>query len=196
MPDKSVFVLWSGGVDGTYLILRLLHAGFRVSAAYIEIRNNKRKTLMEKQALRTLSEQISTLFPKTFGFHGTIYRASNRSANPTGIKYKQVPYFMHALFIAPHTTYRALAYVKGDSAIKNLENIRALYNAYKLISYGDFPELIFPLRQIDKKTILSEMKTYYPSILDNCVWCERPRGNLFIPCQGCTPCRRRQMELL
>lgn len=195
MPDKSCFVLWSAGVDSTYLILRLLHSGFKVSSAYCEIRNNDRKTLMEKYALQQLSKQILNLFPNSFTYCGTIYSASNYATSNGGIKYHQVPYFMHALFISPITTYRALGYVKGDSAIKNLDNIRSLYNGYKKISHGNFPELIFPLKNIDKKQIFASMQRMYPQVLNNCVWCARPEGELFMPCKACMPCRRRQIEL-
>jgi hypothetical protein len=102
---------------------------------------------------------------------------------------------MHALIVAPRTEYRALAYVKGDSAIKNLENIRRVYNAYKHISYGEFPQLVFPLRNVSKPQIFRHMQISYPDILANCVWCARPQGDNFEPCNKCVPCIRRSKEI-
>lgn len=190
----SCFVLWSSGIDSTYLILKLLEKGYRVKAGYIEIVNNAKKTRMEKQAIQKMWPQIENRF-NNFEFVGTIYKAHNTAPRGRGIKYKQVPYFMHGLLLAPTTDYRALGYVAGDSAVKNLENIRAVYNSYGLIYNGELPKLVFPLRTTNKATIISYMKDRYSGIFNNCVWCENPIGTEFVPCNECTPCVRRLNEM-
>lgn len=191
---KSAFVLWSAGIDSTYLILRLLEKGLNVKSGYVNIQNNKRKTRMEKNAIYRMYTQIRHLFPR-FEFIDTIYEGYNNSPDSRGLKYKQVPYFLHALLIAPKTDLRAIGYVAGDSAIKNLEKIRAVYDSYNLIYNGELPQLIFPLKTITKPEIFQDMKNRYPEILNNCVWCEHPLGTDFRPCGECTPCLRRNVEI-
>lgn len=195
MAKKSVFVLWSGGIDSTYLILRLLEDGFHVEAGYVNIRNNRLKTPMEKAALSKLAPAIREFFP-SFKYEGVIYSASNNVGYQRGLKYKQLPYFLHAFLVAPHTDYRALGYVAGDSAIKNLGNITALYNSYGQVYNGKMPELVFPIRKTTKAEILAYMEANYKGIIEECVWCERPMGEHFKPCESCTPCRRRANEML
>lgn len=190
---KSVFVLMSSGVDSTYLALRLLNAGFAVKAGYVEICNNRSKTNAELHALDALSSLIQAQFPR-FQYHNTIYRAYNLTSSASNLRFKQVPYFLHALTIAPATDYRALGYVRGDSAIRSLENIRQVYNSYKLICHSNFAPLVFPIKNIGKPSILHYMKAQYPSILKHCVWCANPLGQDFIPCGSCSPCIRRQKE--
>jgi 7-cyano-7-deazaguanine synthase in queuosine biosynthesis len=191
---RSCFVLWSAGVDSTYLILRLLEDGYYVNAAYIDIKNNKRKARMELDAIEKMCIQIKLLSPN-FDYLGVIYKAQNNSPCRRNLRYKQVPYFMHALLVAPITTYRCIGYVKGDSSIKNLPAIKAIYDQYRLIHNGDLPELVFPLKDASKTEIFTYMQECYPNILRNCVWCEAPQGEDFNPCEICTPCIRRTAEL-
>ena len=191
---RSAFVLWSAGVDSTYLILRLLEDGYSVKAGYIDIKNNHVKARMEKHAIDKMCLQIEALFPD-FEYVGTIYKAHNSSPERSSLRYKQVPYFIHALLIAPRTDYRCVGYVKGDSAIKSLTAIKNIYDQYSSIYNGALPELVFPLRNATKQEIFTYMQECYPNILSNCVWCESPQGDDFIPCDTCTPCIRRKCEL-
>ena len=188
--NPSVFVLVSGGIDSVFLILKLLNDGYNVSAGYCEIQNNTIKTRSELRALSLISEQIKRLFPNTFTYHGTIVSADNKSTYRSGISYRQVPYLIQALILSPIADYRALAYVSGDSSIKNLDKIKAAYNGFKGIHYGFFPKLIFPLKNTTKAQILEYMEKYYSNILDHCVFCEYPDKDNLRACGDCTPCTR------
>jgi len=187
---KSCFVLWSGGVDSTSLIIQLLEKGFEVRAGYIEICNNINKTAMELNAINRLIPMIEERF-SNFIFEGVVYSASNHVGR-SQLKLKQVPYFLHALLIAPQTDYRALGYVQNDSAIKYIEHIKTIYQSYNNIHNGNLPELIFPLQYLSKQRIVNYLNFHYPNILDLCVWCESPKGNFYTPCNACTPCIRRK----
>jgi len=44
-------VLWSGGLDSTYLVQKLLEEGRPVQAFYVEIKNNVEKTERERAAI-------------------------------------------------------------------------------------------------------------------------------------------------
>lgn len=188
---SSVFVLWSGGLDSTYLIVRLLESGHQVHTGYVEIQNNAKKTKAEVKALKKLVPKLHRLFPHSFNYYGKIYAAHNHIHEP-GLKFRQVPYFIHALLATPRTDYRALGYVAGDSAIKLLEDIRAAYNAYAPLYNGSFPKLCFPIKNISKQQIIEHMSNKYASFLKDCWWCENPPENLTRRqnCRMCKPCRR------
>jgi PP-loop superfamily ATP-utilizing enzyme len=53
MKNKTTYVLWSGGLDSTYLIQYLLEKNPKqvVRAGYIELVNNVYKTKMETAAI-------------------------------------------------------------------------------------------------------------------------------------------------
>lgn len=188
----SVFVLWSGGVDSTYLVIRLLDQGYQVDTGYVEIESNIKKTQMEQAAIARMTLQIGKKFSQ-FHHHGTIFAARNATTGRR-LKYKQLPYFLHALMVAPSSTFRALGYVRGDSAIKNLEKIRDVYNGYQNICWEPLPPLIFPLKNTSKEQIGDHMTRIHPEIFENCVWCEKPAGDDFAPCGLCTPCVRWNAE--
>ena len=194
---KSCYVLWSAGLDSTYLILRLLESGFTVGSGYVCIQNNSKKSKMELQAIENLQSKIKEIY-KNFYYNGVIYSGRNNCVGmKTGrhLRYRQVPYFIHAFMVAPHTDYRALGYVKGDSAIKNLEKIRAVYNVHNLITFKVLPKLVFPIKNISKTEIYQHLQTKYPNILADCVWCEAPKGRNLTACGECTPCKRHSKEL-
>lgn len=186
---SSYFVLWSGGIDSTFMILRLLELGHSVEAGYVEIQNNQVKTRSEQSAIALLQPLIKDKYPSQFKFHGTIYSARNYS-RARGLLLRQLPYFIHALMVAPPTDFRALGYVGGDSAIKRLADIRKLYNSYRPLHFNLAP-LCFPIKQYKKEQIAEHLKEYYPSILQACWWCERQAySQTNRNCGECTPCKR------
>ena len=192
---KSVFVPWSAGVDSTYLIIRLLESGYKVIAGYINIENNGAKPKMERAACDRIAKQLNDRFGQNFSYDGTIYKARNFATQNRSLRYRQVPYFLHSLLVAPLTDYRAIGYVSGDSAIKNLEKIRAIYNSYQLIYNRPLPKLVFPLKNTTKTRIYCYLTEHYEDILSNVVWCEQPIGSRYRACGLCHPCLRRNKEL-
>ena len=55
-------ILWSGGIDSTYLLYKNLQAGHIVVPYYVDILNNKLKTEAEQQAIKLLSNELSPMF--------------------------------------------------------------------------------------------------------------------------------------
>ena len=52
--SKKVGVLFSSGLDSTYLVWKNLKDGNTVVPIYIEIENNKRKTILEKNRIKLI----------------------------------------------------------------------------------------------------------------------------------------------
>ena len=53
--SKKIAILFSGGLDSTYLMWKALKAGHDVYPIYIEVRNNEIKSLIEKQQCELLN---------------------------------------------------------------------------------------------------------------------------------------------
>jgi 7-cyano-7-deazaguanine synthase in queuosine biosynthesis len=59
---KKVAVLFSGGLDSTYLIWKNLKDGNQVFPIYVEIQNNETKTILEKNRTELLFREFSKEF--------------------------------------------------------------------------------------------------------------------------------------
>ena len=59
---KNVFILWSGGLDSTYLIYKNLNEGNKVISGYVSLLNNGKKVDMERQAIEKLKEEFNKEF--------------------------------------------------------------------------------------------------------------------------------------
>jgi len=55
---KKVAVLFSGGLDSTYLVWKNLNEGNIVYPIYIEIENNITKTILEKNRIELLYKEF------------------------------------------------------------------------------------------------------------------------------------------
>lgn len=73
-------VLWTGGLDSTSLVLKLLQDGHHVTAAYIEIENNDTKTERELHAISEISKYLNMKFDN-FNFLGTCQRTFQKKLN-------------------------------------------------------------------------------------------------------------------
>ena len=62
LKNKRVGVLFSGGLDSTYLVWKNLKDGNTVVPIYIEIGNNKIKTILEKNRIELLHTKFREEF--------------------------------------------------------------------------------------------------------------------------------------
>jgi 7-cyano-7-deazaguanine synthase in queuosine biosynthesis len=178
---STYHVLWSGGLDSTYLIHSLLNEGHVVRASYCEIINNKDKTIREQKAIKSLCKVLS--HPK-FSYLGVLCRVEVLGNFLTC--FSQMPVWITALLSsgAKDADYLALGYVLGDDAISYLEDIQNIWNAYGGLSKKTLPLLQFPLKKVSKEDIIRKLPL---NILKLVTWCE----NSDVPCGKCPPCWHR-----
>lgn len=182
---KRVIVLWSGGLDSTYLVYSNLLSGNHVTALYIEISNNKEKTIREKKAIETISSilkekistQISLMYPITISVE----------CNTDNIVLGQAYIWAS---IAPIYTSNIddideiqIAYVMNDDAISFMPEIKKIYNSYNGIVRNKLPKLVFPLKKMKKSEFVYELPH---EILTQVTSCE---DNDEENCE-CVPCSR------
>lgn len=195
---KKYFVLWSGGIDSTYLIYRLLNDGYNVDAGYVRIKNNSTKSKIEKLAIK----EMLPYFKKNVNFNylGDVLDVFLPNS---GFKYGhsslflQLPFFMTVAWsVMAHYDYIALGYIMNDDIISFKDEVHNVYKAIQnnlVIDNAKKCKLVWPLMKISKRDIIDSLPGY---LLKYCVFCENPtlayvnKKITHIPCGSCTPCVR------
>jgi 7-cyano-7-deazaguanine synthase in queuosine biosynthesis len=196
---KNIAILWSGGLDSTYLLYNALKEGNTVTAFYINIMNNKNKTKMEKNAINNLKIELEKLNLKNFR---VVFPFSINVENVNeSLEFQQVPIWIFALTQIlngglSHKSYNfdeiQIGYVSNDDALSIIDEISKVYNSLvKLFSNSSIKKakLTFPLKRIKKDRIIQELPE---SLLYEVVWCESPTiypSGLFRTCENCSPCK-------
>lgn len=178
--NKKIAVLWSGGLDSTYLIFKNLQEGNSVTSYYVNIENNKEKTICEKNAIRKISKIFKLYDFKDGGdiFKIKIFQSSN-------IFLKQVPLFIVSLVYLSDFDSVQIAYCKNDDAISYLNEIKKIFYSFKGISHNKLPKLEFPLMKEGKEDYYNLLPK---EIRKNIWYCENPHK--MKPCNKCSPCER------
>jgi hypothetical protein len=177
--QKRYLVSWSGGLDSTYLIHKLLQEGHSVSAFYTALFNNLNKTERETKAI----EEIRKIFEENpkFRMLGTNKIEFAGSANC--LLLKQVPAWICSVicFADSQYTTAAIGYIMNDDAISYLTEIKAIYDSYRGIS-DNLPELEFPLLKVKKREAWYGLPE---TIRTHITWCEEA-GHKTCTCHACS----------
>lgn len=196
--SKIVGVLFSGGLDSTYLLWKNLKEGNHVIPIYIEISNNINKSILEKNRVKLLHEKFSKEFNKDKYLLRDINYAVTVGVNASedSLYFKQIPIWIFgAIFLqSMHFDEIQIGYVMNDDAISYLDEIKKIYNSYKGILDSITP-LSFPLTKMKKIQMACELPREY---LDLVVSCENPhivdgkKSKIieYEPCCDCPACRR------
>ena len=101
--SKKVAILFSGGLDSTYLVWKNLTDGNEVYPIYIEIENNQNKTILEKNRIKLLWRE----FKNEFNYNKLINKSLlhdiqyvlkvNVSSREDSLYFKQIPIWMFAM---------------------------------------------------------------------------------------------------
>lgn len=206
---KRVSVLFSSGLDSTYLIYKNLKEGNYVLPVYVDIKNNESKSIVEKQNITMLYE----LFAKQFGYdkiqkpHIVASIDINLyNSYSCGLKFKQIPIWLFVLnYISngPDSEIQ-IGYISNDDALSYIDDIKKFYNSHKWLHTKKLPALKFPLIRMTKEEIIRELPSEYCPFITSC---ENPvlepyyfKGKLndgtihkmqyYKPCGYCHPCER------
>jgi len=182
--SKIIGVLWSGGLDSTYLIYKNLSEGNTVYAYYVELENNANKVIEEKKAI----EKLQVLFEKYF-YNKFLYKGILTEVGINGydncLSFKQMPTWIYALqWIDSQIDEVQIGYILNDDALSWLPDIQNIYNSFNAIKTKEIP-LTFPLIKISKQ----QEKEGLPAEFYSNIWyCEDPINGK--PCGTCHSCLR------
>ena len=192
--NKRVGVLFSGGLDSTYLVWKNLKEGNTVVPLYVEIQNNGAKPKLEKNRIELLREMFNEEFDNRVEKVRYSLTVDIDMAND-GIHLLQVPIWLMGMIYGQGKFDELQAgYVANDDAISYLSDIKKIYNSYHTM-VDDLVPLKFPLMKIQKWRIVQDLPEDYRNLT---VTCEAPRivGNEdavildYEPCGRCVACEK------
>jgi hypothetical protein len=195
--SKKVAVLFSSGLDSTYLVWKNLKEGNEVTPVYFEINNNENKTIMEKNRIE--------LLVKEFNIDTELKSRVNRVeyAIDVGVVvyndklyFKQIPIWLLGLIYIQGLDVDEIqiGYVANDDAIPYLNDIKKIYKSYQPICEKLIP-LTFPLTKTKKCDMAKLLPKQYMNLIYTC---ENPRiidstrqneKIEYEPCCNCVPCK-------
>jgi len=196
--NKTVLVLFSGGLDSTYLVYKNLKEGNRVQPIYIELNNNREKSIIE----RIQTQKLIDLFDQEFNVDtNRIYNIAKPmqllvNSSAPELTFRQMPAWITGIMYSNELSEADevhIGYVMNDSAISYLEDIKRIYYAYQGIVNKKLPRLMFPLIKLDKPMISNMLPERYKELT---ITCEVPRlalsgsGVKYFDCGDCDPCKR------
>jgi 7-cyano-7-deazaguanine synthase in queuosine biosynthesis len=198
LAEKKPLLLFSGGLDSTYIAYKHFIKQEQFDIVYIDGRQSRRKIEVE-EAVR--GEILNWLRKHTeFSCYPRQHSAASTVdwSNATSAGFRQaMAWFVCALEVVdPHVhSCVEIGYVAGDQISSNLDTLIAAWNALwpvAKISDSVVP-LKFPLRYTTKTEIMNHM----PKDLYELTWvCELPKGDVrtgYKPCGDCVPCDTRGM---
>lgn len=201
--SKKVGVLFSGGLDSTYLIWKNLKDGNEVFPIYVEIGNNIDKTIIEKNRIELLHKKFKTEFNGDGSNNkGTIHDVKylmkiHINSLGGGLRFTQMPvWIMIAIYSAGSNLDEfQIGYVMNDDAISYLTEFKKIYKSYEYIC-DDMIPLTFPLIKYNKDFIVSRLPKDY---IELTVSCEIPKNVVndsslgvvnYEPCGDCPACKK------
>lgn len=195
---KKVGVLFSGGLDSTYLVWKNLVDGNGVIPIYVEITNNRNKSILEKNRIKLLHKEFEKEFNTSTEtlIRNIQYRVKIDVDAPfeDSLYFKQVPIWLLATLFSQNLDVDELqiGYVMNDDAISYLDDIQKVYQSYgSLLKY--MKPLVFPLKKDNKNYMFRDLPSKYS---DNIISCENasiigPEDAEVVkyePCCECVPC--------
>lgn len=201
-PKKNVAVLFSSGLDSTYLVYKNLEEGNHVLPIYAQIMNNENKTKIEKQNVQML-------------YHLFYEKYNNQIERPMFVSevtvngsyelmFKQLPIWIFSILYLPFSEIDEIqiAYVMNDDAISYIDDIKKLFKAHKFLHRCKQPKLVFPLTKTDKGTMMDHLPDNYKQYVTSCecpdllpyhMRVNKPqleKLQYYRPCGDCVPCQR------
>lgn len=200
---KTVGILFSGGLDSTYLVYKNLKEGNDVVPIYCSILNNEEKTKAEKIAI----ENLNKLFLEEldlFNFGRFYFKSINEIVRVDVInsmvlfsieKNPQVPILIFTLLesVRKNITEFQIGYVRDDKKTsKDIKEFKNAYNSFGFVFNHALPVLKFPLLKISKIDIFNSMLP--DEYLKHVTFCEEPVliNGEYVPCGDCGSCETYQ----
>jgi hypothetical protein len=195
LENKSVGVLFSGGLDSTYLIWKNLTEGNDVYPIYFEIENNDRKVRLEKNRIELLYKKFSEEFGSKIHKINYTLKISVENTRYSGLQLHQLPIWVIGLQWLQNLDVSEFqfGYIMNDDAISYIDDIKNIHNSFSGLQ-DNVKTLNFPLIKEKKILIAQALPTKY---FDLIVSCESPNiindeSEIFEyqPCCVCPACKR------
>jgi len=197
--SKKIAILFSGGLDSTYLVWKNLKEDNIVFPIYVEIENNEVKTILEKNRIELLWKEFEKEFHKNDSFNLKPIQYAVKvdvHANEGSLYFKQMPIWIFTVVFLQgmdNIDEIQIGYVSNDDAISYLDDIQNIYKSYQAISEPMKP-LTFPLTKMKKRQMAEELPEQYRKYIFSCE-IAKIKGSKDVefieyePCCECASCK-------
>ena len=186
----NIAILFSGGLDSTYLVYKNLKEGNTVYPYYVNITNNGDRPDMEFRTTKKLYQVFKDEFP------GLIYPPKEIGSfeigveNPWRIIQPQIwIFFLSMLQYSKNIDEFQIGYIKNDDALDYLKDIKKLHNSFKGFPAFEnkFIPLKFPLLKYDKYELMKLLPEKYSKLIVSCENAHKI-GDEYVSCGTCHNC--------
>ena len=186
---KRLLILWSGGIDSTFLVKEAIQQGHDVETLYVMGIVSKCKEKREMKSINALLKYFKKVYNAEIKHN--VVTVDGFDTNP--FRLGQSICWIHGILKLTHREkYEEvqIGYVMGDCAISYLKDIKDLYDAYRphMIPSYVLPFLRFPLTKTEKIEIMNDSGS---ELIKLCTFCEN--NSTKDNCGKCPPCIRRKM---
>jgi 7-cyano-7-deazaguanine synthase in queuosine biosynthesis len=189
LQPTNMLVMWSGGIDSTYTLAKLLHdSSFKIHAHHIVLNNIERRSKAESQAISKLMPKLHRIRPFTFTENliddsrmPTMVYDMARVCFEAGAVSKGFYHHPNQIIFDKWTigTHEAEGH--------NWERWEVIKHATKAAEWSKGREkfIEFELQpMVSKRAEMMYLKEF--GILDDCWYCRTPRDGK--PCNQCKTC--------
>jgi 7-cyano-7-deazaguanine synthase in queuosine biosynthesis len=166
-----ILIPFSAGLDSTMLLHQAIQKKENFETCYIQINNNKNKTLIEnqqrKKIIKAFNEKFKTYFNDNKGIEIMVWK--NKI-----VSLPQVPVWLCGLIyqVESNTSEVRIGYCMNDDAISYVSELKKAWRSYAPFCHEKLPKLSFPLMKISKR----ESKRALPDdIFQLTYFCEDPQ---------------------
>ena len=185
---KRPLILFSSGLDSTYLLWTQLQKG-NVDVLYVSAGQHPSKVSAERSACTKIIEMLEEMTGNRV-VNQKYIKVSDGIRHDSYWKFSQPASWMYAAL--HHVDYRAhssvmIGYVLGDQILQCLGHLHAAWDSLYAISQHGVVPLEFPLLEVTKQHILSQL----PNNVAKQIWvCELPETveGRHYHCGNCIPC--------
>lgn len=169
---KKVIVLFSGGLDSTYLLWKNLEDGNEVQPVYISIKNNYNKVKVEKQQTKKLYSKFHEKYGDKIKRVENILDFELITTNYS-VNLAQIPIWISGILYYQSKRYDEIqiGYVMNDDAVSYIDVFKKIYESYSEILNEKIP-IHFPLVKYSKVNIINNLPEEYHELITAC---ENPR---------------------
>lgn len=189
-----MIVLWSGGVDSTWMLYSTLNTtpvGVRTLSIHHPQVAGSRQGLTARNKIYKLLRQVGWNFAR-IEIEVAIKAAAQDHATHNGI-IQPLMWIQFALLHAVDGETIRVGYVKGDDALRQVDKIQYI-TEYAGSIMGKKLNLEFPLAYSEKANVTKALQGQQ-GLFDATWWCEHENPNARKPCGKCSSCWRHQTVL-
>jgi hypothetical protein len=194
-----MLILWSGGLDSTYLLIKTLieqqdspHVIRTISLNCPQISGSKKCRGSRNKIKKILNDEGWKFFHTEISLSYESKRYWLGPAGEDGIAQPAIWAFLGLIHAMPEETLY-LGYVSGDVAIQYLHEIKGIASEYNSITRKGI-SISFPIINMEKSEIIENMMSdkVQKKCLENIWFCQ---GDESRPCGECQSCIRHNRAL-